>query len=57
MVGVAGILAGVLAFVWPGMTALVLLMFVATWAIIIGVLQIGARFNCARKWRANGCLP
>jgi hypothetical protein len=39
VVGVAGILAGVLAFVWPGMTALVLLMFVASWAIIIGVLR------------------
>ena len=40
VVGIAGIFAGVLTFVWPGMTALVLLMFVASWAIIIGVLQI-----------------
>jgi uncharacterized membrane protein HdeD (DUF308 family) len=40
VVGIAGILAGVLAFVWPAMTALVLLMFIASWAIVIGVLQI-----------------
>ena len=40
VVGIAGILAGLLAFVWPGMTALVLLMFIASWAIVIGVLQI-----------------
>src|SRR5262249_21726873 len=40
VVGVAGIFAGVLAFVCPGMTALVLLMFGASWAIVIGVLQI-----------------
>jgi len=40
VVGIAGILAGALAFVWPGMTALVLLMFIASWAIVIGVLQI-----------------
>jgi uncharacterized membrane protein HdeD (DUF308 family) len=40
VVGIAGILAGALAFVWPGMTALVLLMFIASWAILIGVLQI-----------------
>jgi uncharacterized membrane protein HdeD (DUF308 family) len=40
VVGIAGILAGTLAFVWPGMTALVLLMFIASWAIVIGVLQI-----------------
>jgi uncharacterized membrane protein HdeD (DUF308 family) len=40
VVGIAGILAGLLTFVWPGMTALVLLMFIASWAIVIGVLQI-----------------
>jgi uncharacterized membrane protein HdeD (DUF308 family) len=40
VVGIAGILAGLLTFVWPDMTALVLLMFIAGWAIVIGVLQI-----------------
>jgi uncharacterized membrane protein HdeD (DUF308 family) len=40
IVGLAGISAGVLTFVWPGMTALVLLMFIAAWAIISGVFQI-----------------
>ena len=40
VVGIAGILAGALTFVWPGMTALVLLMFIASWAIVIGVVQI-----------------
>ena len=40
IVGIAGILAGLLAFAWPGVTALVLLLFIAVWAIIIGVMQI-----------------
>jgi uncharacterized membrane protein HdeD (DUF308 family) len=40
VVGIAGILAGLLTFVWPEMTALVLLMFIASWAIVVGVLQI-----------------
>ena len=40
LVGIAGILAGVLAFVWPDITAQVLLAFIAAWAIMIGVLQI-----------------
>ena len=38
--GVAGILAGVVTFYYTGTTTLVLLMFIAVWAIIIGVLQI-----------------
>jgi uncharacterized membrane protein HdeD (DUF308 family) len=40
--GIVGILAGVGTFAYPGMTALVLLMFIAVWAIIIGALQLYA---------------
>lgn len=40
LVGVLGIAAGMAAFAWPGMTALVLLMFIAAWAIVTGILQI-----------------
>ncbi|NEU97096.1 HdeD family acid-resistance protein [Bradyrhizobium uaiense] len=38
--GVAGILAGVVTFYYTGTTTLVLLTFIAVWAIIIGVMQI-----------------
>ena len=40
--GVVSVLAGIVAFVYTGMTALVLLVFIAVWAIIIGVLQLYA---------------
>jgi uncharacterized membrane protein HdeD (DUF308 family) len=47
LAGIISILAGVLTFFYPGMTALVLLMFIAAWAIIIGLLQIWG----AIEWR------
>jgi uncharacterized membrane protein HdeD (DUF308 family) len=40
LVGVCSILAGMLTFFMPGMTAFVLLMFIASWAIIVGMLQV-----------------
>jgi uncharacterized membrane protein HdeD (DUF308 family) len=40
LVGVSGVLAGLLAFAWPGFTAQVLLLLIASWALVIGVLQI-----------------
>ena len=38
--GVLGVLAGLVAFFWPGLTALALLYFVAAWAIVTGILEI-----------------
>lgn len=42
IVGVLGIVAGILTFFWPGITALVLLAFIAAWALAMGVFQIVA---------------
>jgi uncharacterized membrane protein HdeD (DUF308 family) len=40
LVGVAGIAAGVITLFYPGITGIVLLYFIAFWAIAIGVFQI-----------------
>jgi uncharacterized membrane protein HdeD (DUF308 family) len=49
IVGVLGIAAGVVGILWPGMTALVLLMFIAAWAFFMGIFQIVAAVRLRKE--------
>src|SRR5579864_6660146 len=40
--GILGILAGVIALAWPGITALAFLYLLVAWAIVTGILEIVA---------------
>jgi len=53
--GVIGILAGILTFAWPAITAIVLLYVIAFWAILTGVFEIVAGIRL-RKVIANEWL-
>jgi uncharacterized membrane protein HdeD (DUF308 family) len=48
IVGLLGIAAGIVAFIWPGITALVLLLFIAAWAVVMGVFQM--RKEIQNEW-------
>lgn len=52
--GIVGVLAGGIAFAWPGITAITLLYIIAFWAIWIGVLHIIAavelRKDITNEW-------
>ncbi len=47
--GVAGVVAGVLTFIWPGITALVLLFLIAAWAIVTGFFEIVAAIRLRQE--------
>lgn len=47
--GLAGIVAGGLTFVWPGITAVVLLYVIAAWALVTGVFEIAAAIRLRKE--------
>jgi uncharacterized membrane protein HdeD (DUF308 family) len=47
--GILGLLAGVLTFAWPGLTALFMLYLVAWWAVFRGVFEIAAAVRLRRE--------
>jgi uncharacterized membrane protein HdeD (DUF308 family) len=49
LAGLASIIAGVLTFLMPGLTALVLLYLIAAWAIVRGIFEIIAAFHLRRE--------
>jgi uncharacterized membrane protein HdeD (DUF308 family) len=54
--GIVGILAGIFAFAWPGVTTLVLLWFIGFWAIVTGVIEIMEAVRLRREIRGEWLL-
>jgi uncharacterized membrane protein HdeD (DUF308 family) len=60
--GIAGVAAGVLTFLWPGITAFTLTIFIGAWAIVTGVFELitAIRLRAALPnewlWIINGVL-
>lgn len=56
VVGLLGIAAGIVTFLWPGLTALVLLYIIAIWALVAGVFQIIAAVRFRKEIRNEWLL-
>jgi len=46
--GIISVLAGLVAFVWPGITALSLALVIGVWAVILGITQMALAFEVKR---------
>ena len=54
--GLLSITAGVMTFVWPSITALVLLFLIAAWAIVTGFFEVVAAIALRRELEREGWL-
>jgi uncharacterized membrane protein HdeD (DUF308 family) len=47
--GILGVGAGIVSFVWPGVTALALIYLIACWAVLTGMLEIAAAIRLRKE--------
>jgi uncharacterized membrane protein HdeD (DUF308 family) len=56
IVGLIDLAAGVVALAWPGPTAVVLVLLVAGWAIVTGVVEVFAAFGAGEEVGSRAML-
>jgi uncharacterized membrane protein HdeD (DUF308 family) len=49
LVGIFGIAAGIVSFMFPGMTALILILLIGAWAIAHGIVEIAAAIQLRKE--------
>jgi uncharacterized membrane protein HdeD (DUF308 family) len=47
--GITGVIAGIVTFFWPGITALALVWVIGAWAVVTGVIEIAAAIRLRKE--------
>ena len=56
LAGIFGVLAGLITFFWPGITAFSLLIVIAAWAIVNGIMEIYYAIKLRREIKGEWLL-
>jgi uncharacterized membrane protein HdeD (DUF308 family) len=54
--GIISIITGILAFIWPAITALVFVLLIAAWSIVGGAVQLAGAYRMRSGERGRGWL-
>lgn len=54
--GILGIATGIITFLMPGLVAIVLLFFIAAWAIVIGIFEVAAAIRLRKEIQGEWLL-
>jgi uncharacterized membrane protein HdeD (DUF308 family) len=55
VVGLLGIGAGVVTFMWPGITPILLVLFIGAWALVHGIFEIIGAVQLRKEIDKSGC--
>ena len=54
--GISGVVIGLFALLWPSLTAVLLLVFIAAWAVFTGILEIAAAVQLRKSLKGEWVL-
>jgi uncharacterized membrane protein HdeD (DUF308 family) len=54
LVGLLGIAAGIVTFLWPGMSAILLALFIGAWAVAHGIFEIIGAIKLRKETITSG---